>query len=55
MSLLDNLSIIMLNLKIDPMISPLLTDKKNAPQMSASNDSKCAGILPVQNIDEKLD
>jgi intracellular sulfur oxidation DsrE/DsrF family protein len=54
-SLLDNLSVIMLFKKIYPIISPLISDKKYVQMFPAIKGYKWAGVVPVQNVDEKLD
>ena len=54
-SLLDNLSVNLLYKKIYPLISPLITDPKYAQQFPAIKGYKWAGVVPVQNIDDKLD
>jgi intracellular sulfur oxidation DsrE/DsrF family protein len=54
-SLLDNLSVILLYKKIYPLISPLLSNKKYVQMFPAIKGYKWAGIVPVQDVDEKLD
>ena len=54
-SLLDNLSVTVLFKKIYPIISPLISDKKYVQMFPAIKGYKWAGVVPVQNIDEKLD
>src|SRR5436190_1110157 len=54
-SLLDNLSVYLLFKEVYPLISPLLTDKKYLQMFPAIKGYKWAGVVPVQNIDDKLD
>ena len=54
-SLLDNLSVNLLYKKIYPLISPVITDPKYAQMFPAIKGYKWAGVVPVQNIDDKLD
>jgi intracellular sulfur oxidation DsrE/DsrF family protein len=54
-SLLDNLSGGLLFKKIYPLISPLITDPKYVQQFPAIKGYKWAGVVPVQNVDDKLD
>lgn len=54
-SLLDNLSVTMLFKEIYPLISPLITDKRYVQMFPAIKGFKWAGVVPVQNVDEKLD
>lgn len=54
-SLLDDLSVYLLFEEIYPLISPLLYEKKYAQMFPAIKGYKWAGVVPVQNIDDKLD
>ena len=54
-TLLDNLSVYLLFKEVYPLISPLLTDKKYLQMFPAIKGYKWAGVVPVQNIDDKLD
>jgi intracellular sulfur oxidation DsrE/DsrF family protein len=54
-SLLDNLSVYLLFKKIYPLMFPLTQDKKYVQMFPAIKGYKWAGVVPVQNIDDKLD
>ena len=54
-SLLDNLSVYLLFKKIYPLMSPLTQDKNYVQMFPAIKGYKWAGVVPVQNIDDKLD
>lgn len=54
-SLLDNLSAYLLFKKIYPLMSPLTQDKKYVQMFPAIKGYKWAGVVPVQDIDDKLD
>lgn len=54
-SLLDNLSVNLLYKKIFPLVSPVISDKKYAQLFPAIKGYKWAGVVPIQNVDDKLD
>ena len=54
-SLLDNLSVYLLFKEIYPLISPMLTNKKYVQMFPAIKGYKWAGVVPVENVDDRLD
>ena len=54
-SLLDNIYVVTLFNKVYPLVSPFLTDKRYVQMFPAIKGYKWAGVVPIQNADEKLD